>query len=313
MMREYYIASDCHCGKYGVDRCDYDDFLEGKEDKGQRFWKLSSLAREQTHSGRPPLFLDFSQSGRNAPPEMYSAQVDDLLRTRWPRTTSERLTRALANLCRRSTYLGEPFTVPRDDYSILFARSPDEGGSVLGFLMRLGYIAGNPQNVREIVRVTPEGWDKIEQQERTSPRNPAFVAMWFGNDEEQPNSEKLMRDAFAAIRDGIEAAGFKCAERIDVQEHNNDIMDRIKAAVREAPLVVADFTANRNGVYYEAGMGFGFGIPVIHCCRREDFDKAHFDIKQINTIQWDDPAELRGRIESRIRGSICAGPYDGAG
>jgi nucleoside 2-deoxyribosyltransferase len=92
--------------------------------------------------------------------------------------------------------------------------------------------------------------------------------------------------------------------RIDRKEHNNQITDEIIAAIRDAEFVIADFTGNRGGVYYEAGFARGLGRPVIHCCRDTDFDDRHFDTKLINHIKWSDPADLREKLANRIKATV---------
>lgn len=77
--------------------------------------------------------------------------------------------------------------------------------------------------------------------------------------------------------------------------------------IRVAPFVVADFTGNRGGVYFEAGFARGLNIPVIHTCRKSRFDAAHFDIQQINTIVWEQPEELDEMLLHRIRGTLGEG------
>ena len=71
--------------------------------------------------------------------------------------------------------------------------------------------------------------------------------------------------------------------------------------IRAAPFVVADFTGNRNGVYFEAGYARAIGNTVIHTCRTKHFAKAHFDIKQINTLTWDEPEDLFKKLVKRLK------------
>jgi hypothetical protein len=42
-------------------------------------------------------------------------------------------------------------------------------------------------------------------------------------------------------------------------------------------LLVADFTGQRGGVYWEAGFAQGLGIPVIRTCKSDELWKLHFD------------------------------------
>lgn len=68
--------------------------------------------------------------------------------------------------------------------------------------------------------------------------------------------------------------------------------------------MIADFTGNRNGVYFEAGFAMGLGIPVIWTCRKDHIDNVHFDTRQYNHIVWETPEELREKLTYRIEATI---------
>jgi nucleoside 2-deoxyribosyltransferase len=92
--------------------------------------------------------------------------------------------------------------------------------------------------------------------------------------------------------------------RIDQKEHNNQITDEMMAEIREAEFVIADFSGNSSGVYYEAGFARGLGRPVIYCCRESDFGDLHFDTQLINHIKWSDADDLRRKLANRIKATI---------
>jgi hypothetical protein len=155
----------------------------------------------------------------------------------------------------------------------------------------------------------PGGIEELEQCFERSPSNPAFVAMWFGDDSSL-ESRAFMSDLFEDhIKSAVEKAGYRVG-RVDLEPHNDFIMDRIIHLVRKAPFVIADFTGHRNGVYFEAGYARALGIEVIHTCRASHFDKAHFDIQQINTLLWDSGEDLESKLQQRILGTLRQGPYD---
>lgn len=60
----------------------------------------------------------------------------------------------------------------------------------------------------------------------------------------------------------IKDAGYD-AKRIDTVHHNNRIHDEVIAMLRRSKFVVADFTGQRGGVYFEAGFALGLGLQVI--------------------------------------------------
>jgi hypothetical protein len=85
-----------------------------------------------------------------------------------------------------------------------------------------------------------------------------FVAMWF---------DESLRDAWTNGFDpGIRIAGFHPV-RIDNKDYVGGISDEIMAEIRRSRFVVADYTGQRNGVYFEAGFALGLGLTVIPTCR----------------------------------------------
>jgi hypothetical protein len=127
----------------------------------------------------------------------------------------------------------------------------------------------------------------------------AFVAMSF--------DENLL-DAWANGFDpAIRAAGFT-PMRIDNKEYVGGISDEIIAEIRRSRFVVADYTGQANGVYFEAGFVLGLGLFDIPTCRADEIDKLHFDIRHINTLVWKTPADLVDALSKRIRAVIGAGP-----
>ena len=119
--------------------------------------------------------------------------------------------------------------------------------------------------------------------------------MWF-NDELYGAWEK----GFSAA---LEETGYK-PNRIDLQEHNEKICDKIIAEIRKSGLLVADFTGNRGGVYFEAGFAMGLDIPVIWTCRADFVEKLHFDTRQYNHITWNEPEDLKKKLINRIEATL---------
>ena len=44
----------------------------------------------------------------------------------------------------------------------------------------------------------------------------------------------------------------------------------------------------------------GKDIPVISCCKSDDFENIHFDLKQVNTIIWENNEDLKNKLMKRI-------------
>jgi nucleoside 2-deoxyribosyltransferase len=147
-------------------------------------------------------------------------------------------------------------------------------------------------------KITPAGWEELQRKSRTE-SDKAFVAMWF-----DPEVEQVFPDA---IKPAIEACGYK-AVKIDIEEFNDGIVDRVIAEINESRFLVADLTAHRNGVYFEAGYAKGLGLEVIWACREDHARDTHFDAKHLNQIRWKTLEQLKERLENRIRATIGKGP-----
>lgn len=140
--------------------------------------------------------------------------------------------------------------------------------------------------------IRAKGWLHIDELRKTIvTSNSAFIAMWFDD------ATMKYRDATISA---IEHCDYK-AKVVDQQEYNDFIMNQVISLIRQSRFLVADFTSRpeikqenrvrngvRGGVYWEAGMAYGLGRPVIHTCEDnlESRDRIHFDVNQYNTIFW---------------------------
>jgi len=300
------------CGEFVVTNCDCVNLKSPR----LRIWivsHLSALLREQTTHKLPPFWLRTGIMEPYGPldwdaPLVY-INLDELLQ-RWPRTVPERIERLLCNLAHSSSFAGDRILITHDDSGcrLAFAENIREMLFHKGALIDQNYceeiaVSNEPHRA---VRLLPAGWQRFCELTRgkSNRENDVFVAMWYGDEKH----EKEMTHAYAtAIDPAVRAAGYGCY-RADLSHHNDWVMDEVLGRIRMAPFVVADFTGNRNGVYFEAGFGRGLGIPVIHTCKKCDLETAHFDTKQLNHVLWDNVDELRLRLYNRILGSIGAGP-----
>lgn len=152
--------------------------------------------------------------------------------------------------------------------------------------------------------ITVQGHARLaELQSRNASSDQAFIAMWF---------DTTMKQAYQkGIKLGVEDAGYKPV-RIDNKEHSNKIDDEIIAEIKRSRFLAADFTQGdqgaRGGVYYEAGFAHGMNIPVIFSCRQDMIEHVHFDTRQYNHIDWNEPSDLRRDLSKRISAVIGDGP-----
>jgi hypothetical protein len=126
-----------------------------------------------------------------------------------------------------------------------------------------------------------------------------FVAMWF---------DDSMKDAWTngfypeyAPRDFGQCASI-------MRTTSAGIADEVMAQIRRSRFLVADYTGQRNSVYFEAGFALGLELTVIPTCRADDVPNLYFDVRHLHTLAWNTPAELADGLNRRIRAVIGAGP-----
>lgn len=186
------------------------------------------------------------------------------------------------------------------DYPLVFARDGDEFLYFLQTIVEQGLLeeplSRDPARQTSF-RLTPAGWQRVRELAKTR-QDPsrAFVAMWITSE-----TRAAWEDG---IRPALVALGYDDPVRIDYTHGDNKIDDRIIAEIRRSGLVVADFTGHRGGVYFEAGLAMGLGIPVVWTCRREDQPQAHFDTRQYQHLLWDTPEDLREQLINHIAARI---------
>lgn len=216
-----------------------------------------------------------------------------------PKRAMQHLDKIIMNLYKRNE--GFLTMVKADCFMpcVGYARSKQELVMMFTNLRGLGYL--DEKNM-----LTIKGLQYAESL-LTSNRNSTnvFIAMKFSTE------LKALRES--AIKPACEKCGFT-AFTVDEAEHNDDIPDKIISGIKTSRFVVADFTENNLGVYYEAGYAKGLGLPVIKTCKKEWFDKKndngnrvkklHFDIEHDNLILWVDSDDFAKKLEARIRATI---------
>jgi len=233
------------------------------------------------------------------PPIILSNTIEQFIRALPQYTPPEKLDNLLELMGRMSPALGEYATFnPEKDYPLLIARNPDEANFLLMELQKRAYIGGTLDGFS----LTLAGWERLEQIKRAGRlSNRVFVAMWF---------DKSMDDLYDnAIEPAIRDAGYDSL-RIDRHEHVNRIDDEIIGQIKRSRFMVADFTGQRYGVYFEAGMMMGLDRTVIWLCDKKDLDegKLHFDVRQFNFIDYESIEDARERLYNRIIAIEGEGP-----
>ncbi len=139
-----------------------------------------------------------------------------------------------------------------------------------------------------------KAWDIVQEiQSKMIYTSQAFIAMWF---------DDSMHNARDKIRQAISDCGY-LPVLIDEKEYNSFIVPEILYEIQKSRFLVADFTGDRGGVYFEAGYAKGLNKDVIMTCK-DGYFNPHFDTKQINHIVWKNEEELYERLVKRIRSTV---------
>jgi len=167
--------------------------------------------------------------------------------------------------------------------------------------------------------ITSKGWERIDSYRKVkTDGKTVFVAMWFDK------TTELYRKH---VSDIILKCGYNPII-IDQHDYEGYIMDQVLHQIKIAKFIVADYTVmpeddnkehpkvkggSRGGVYFEAGFAKGLNKKVIVTCKNDEGSKRrlHFDIEQINRIEWTDEdlgGKFNEKLESRILNVFGKGP-----
>jgi nucleoside 2-deoxyribosyltransferase len=225
---------------------------------------------------------------RRVPIALNASNIDEIGQSvREPRTVMESLERLLLVLAAKTPQFGDLFEFdPEIDYPLVVSPNQRHTRSCMHGCRSLGWIETNPM-------LSVAGWKRVDELRAVAPDSRrVFVAMSFHRD--------LLDAWLKGIQPGIEATKYFKAVRVDREEHNDKIDDRILALIKGSGVVVADCTLQRQGVYFEAGYAMGLRIPVVWTCRENEINDVHFDTRQYNYIAWTDYADLAKRLMERL-------------
>lgn len=319
-----YMCESCGC--FGVHPTACDIFKSARKNELDELrFKMSTLALERKLNGRERYVLisgdEYPRAEHNSylpsydvfshKDDWYWLHVNEFL-SDYPQN-HEIFDRILLNFSKLTKYPGDQIAFPEDKWWLTcFSRNEPDAIEILLQLEALGLIRsrrsekipfsrnhiGTPEQIVLDICLSPKAWDKIHelQKKPSGKTNQAFVAMWF---------DKSMDDFWErGFTPAIEDDGRFIAIRIDRKDFNGKICDEIIAEIRKSKFLVADFTGQRGGVYYEAGFAHGLGIPVIFTAKNEELEKLHFDTRQFNHIGYNTPEELKDLLRNRIRATI---------
>ncbi len=221
----------------------------------------------------------------------------------YPDNYEDHLSMILVNFSNLTEYPGDRVNLPEDlniqAPMFLLDSKPESDIEKqidwwLSTLLEEGYIE-NQALLGNIFELKLKALTKVSKfRKRKGVSKKCFIAMWFGS--EVDNARK-------AIINAVEDTGH-IPIIIDMKEHNNQIVPEILYEIRQSKFVIADFTGHRGGVYFEAGYAQGYGKEVIATCKKNHFDELHFDLKQKNTILWEDEEKLKEDLIRRITATV---------
>ena len=118
-----------------------------------------------------------------------------------------------------------------------------------------GFLRTRPDmNGAYLVQINANGHTYLSELKKTKLIAKLAFVQWY--------RESVLPVWTNAMEPAIKDAGYD-AKRIDTVHHNNRIHDEVIAMLRRSKFVVADFTGQRGGVYFEAGFALGLGLQVI--------------------------------------------------
>lgn len=268
------------CGPYSIDALTPALIAHDWNDKR---YLLTSVTRAASDSGH---YLEITNN--NLRQLIESANRSDSL--------YDLVDRVMLFLAERVLSFRAPARLNKDvDYPLISAKGEREMNELLVTAGDLGWFEPATS------KITINGWRRIEELKRTQPRSrSAFVAMWFDDQMDEPWNN--------GFKPGIEHHDYYRARRMKEVQHNERIDDGIIAEIRASGLLVADFSGDRGGVYFEAGFARGLGIPVIWTCRKDWLDRLHFDTRQYNHIVWEKSDDLKQQLVDRIAATVLPRP-----
>jgi hypothetical protein len=150
------------------------------------------------------------------------------------------------------------------------------------------------------VKIKFEGLNYIAllQGQGRSSKN-CFIAMSFSG----TDYSLQIRDA---IKNAVSTTGYNPILINESKiESDKTINDAIIAEIKRAKFVIADFTEQKRGVYFEAGYALGRGLNLIYSCDEEDFkNNSHFDVNHYPHILYKNANDLEKQLIDKIRAWI---------
>jgi hypothetical protein len=172
-----------------------------------------------------------------------------------------------------------------------------ELGATLDILTQMGYLTLN--NITGKYQIAAQGWIQIQEiSEMKTESRQGFIAMTLSKD-----TEPVLKAIKLAIGQA-KSKDYYSPFAINQKQHNNQIVPEILYEIKKSKFIVVEISTHCLGAYYEAGYAAALGKQVIICCKEDELEKVHFDIKQVNLVLWNNIEELIENLKNRIEASI---------
>ena len=278
------VTYDCaRCGRYTISGT-----AEAVADCAEKSAELSGWLRERNILG-----IDI--------PMLTSDFLKDVVKTLPKYTPIEKQNKLLNAIQIYTEYPGQDVRITSDlDISLAWAKNDEEFSYYVSALVsrKLIYMSSTRSihDPQYTVVITSHGWEHLEKNEtETNSKTQVFVAMSF--------DKELVSVYDNAIEPAINTTGYR-AFRVDSKPHLERIDAKIVSEIKNSRFMVADVTQQKAGVYYEAGLAHGLGMPVIWCVHSDDLKNVHFDTRQYSHILWKSEDELKEKLYNFILATV---------
>ena len=234
--------------------------------------------------------------------EYYTVEIIEQIinNSQFPKTPKEKLDNLLIYIYENQKFEGDEFSLGmynNDVSNKLYLKNKKEFSFYIESLFELNYIYRTTTTDYYGLKLSFKGLEyiiKLENEGNNSKN--CFIAMSF-SEEAQP------------IRNSIKSAIRKTNfEPILIDEVNYEsdvtINDAMIGFIRKSKFMVADFTHQKHGVYFEAGFALGLKKPVIYTCHIDDFKQTHFDTNHYPHIVYETYEDLEEKLIDKINAWI---------
>lgn len=206
----------------------------------------------------------------------------------------------LYHLQKNDGYLFEFRTLRNtDELARFYMESSTELNMYLHELESDGYVKVkyNSSNNPEYFNITFKGILRVREiTEEGINSKTCFIAMSF---DKSDNYIYVKGIKPACLETGFVPVIVNDIKKVKIRS-DQTINDAIIASIKSCKFLIADFTKQKHGVYFEAGYALGRGKKVIYLCNKKDFRKCHFDTNHFPHIVYNSVSELRSMLIDRI-------------